>query len=165
MIINNINNRNVLLNIRRIYKNYKLLKLLSKTALNIKIINNFYWSYILDNFSPSLSDVCKHIIYTKFCYVHTEKNYYIKYGLFPTKLHIKEFQIYNNIIRREFNKEKVIQYDDLFVKYHVDKVFANVDIFKSCFEEFYEYYCNSKHLIEILNEDSIFKSLEEYTKL
>lgn len=165
MEINRDNNKNVLINIRRIYKNYNLLKSLARSSTRMTIPNDSYWRYILDNSSPSLSDVCKHLIYTDFFYVHKGENYHIKYGIFPSKRHIKECQIYNSIIRREFNKIKDTDYDRLFRDYGADKLFYNANAFKNFFEEFYNYFCKPKNLVRILDKDSLFESLKTYIKL
>ena len=165
MRINQDNNRNVLINIRRIYKNYNLLKLLAKSSTRVSIPNDSYWRHILHNSHPSLSDICKHLIYTDFLYVYKGENYYIKYAIFPSKRHIKECQIYNGIIRKEFNRIKDVDYDRLFNEYDVNKIFYNINVFKKYFEEFYNYYSKSENLVEILDKDSLFKWLEIYTKL
>ena len=165
MIINQDNTRNVLINIRRIYKNYNLLKLLAKSSTRVQISNDFYWRYILHNPIPSLSDICKHLIYTNFFYVYKGENYYIKYAIFPSKRHIKECQIYNSIIRKESNIIKDADYDRLFNDYDANKLFYNINVFKKYFKEFYDYYSKPENLVEILDKDSLVKWLEMYTKL
>lgn len=165
MIINQDNTRNVLINIRRIYKNYKLLKLFAKSSTRLQIQNDSYWRSILHNSTPRLSDICKHLIYTDFFYIYKEENYYIKYSIFPSKRHIKECQIYNNIIRKESNIIKDADYDRLFNYYDANKLFYNINIFKKYFEEFYDYYSKPENLVEILDKDTLFKWLEMYTKL
>lgn len=165
MRINHDNNRNVLINIKRIYKNYNLLKSFAKSSTRISIPNDSYWRYILHNSSPSLSDICKHLIYTDFFYVYKSEDYYIKYAIFPNKRHIKECQIYNSIIRKESNRIKDADYDRLFNDYDANKLFYNINVFKKYFEEFYDYYSKPENLVEILDKVSLFKWLETYIKL
>lgn len=166
MEITSDNNRRVLSNIRRVYKNYDLIKSLAKLSTNVKVINDFYWTVILHNQSPSLSDVCKHLINT-YTFVYKKENYFIKSEIFPGKWFLKTCQVYSNIIRREFNKKTLdsVNYDLLFIKYQANKLFATVDVFRKDFEEFYEHYCSSEDLVKILDRNLIFESLKQYHEL
>lgn len=165
MEINSDNNRRVLTNIRRIYKNYNLLKSLARSSVSMKVPNDRYWSFMLGNPSPSLSDICKHLIYTKFFYVYERENYYTKRELFPLRMHIAEYQVYSMIIRHELNRTSDIQFDYLFEKYQAERLFQGTDSFKHYFEEFYEYYCKPGVLVELLDKDSIIEALGRYGKL
>ena len=139
---------------------------MAKLSTNVKVINDFYWTIILHNQSPSLSDVCKHLINT-YPFVYKKGNYFIKREIFPCKWFLKTCLVYSNIIRREFNKKTLdsVNYDLLFIKYQANKLFAAVDVFKKDFEEFYEHYCSSEDLVKILDRNLIFESLKQYHEL
>lgn len=170
MLLTSDKNRCLLENMRRIVNNYNVIKYWAKLGVNIKL-NDQYWKWKFNTATPSLSDVCKHILYTWVKLAHPSKFEY-KMEMIPGKWECKFALMMSSISKKEFlfetryqSKEFNIDYNYLYSKYNGDKLFANVDIFKAYFDKFYNIYANEEYKVKELKKDTFKDEVKAYCKL
>lgn len=171
MIITCDKNRCVIANMRRINKNYNVIKYWSRKGSNIKLKENDRYIWRFDTKQPYLADISKKILYS---WITTAKPdvFDYKFEMIPSKWHVKQAQLISKIIRKEFahafnNTIKEIDielnFKELFEKYKEAKeIYANTDIFETNFINFYNRYGKENYVVELLNIDTFKDNVKKY---
>lgn len=151
-------------NLKAIIENYKVLKYWSKYGTNILVKDEHYdWKWFLNSKQPTLSDICKHLIYS-WCRCSCIGNRLKKYEMIPSKWNVKQAYCFLSIVKHE-NVDDNSDYEELFKKYKGDELYTNAKIFESDFKEFVERYANNLNIVKLLEKPLTEKELLKYKNL
>lgn len=152
-------------NLKSIIENYNVLKYWAKHGTSIQVKDEkYYWRWYLSTRRPTLSDVCKHLIYSWCTGCCKAEDYLKKYEMIPTKWHIKQVYCFLSILKHEDINDET-NYENLFIKYNADRLYYYARTFENDFKRAIERYTNNSFVVKSLENPLAEKELEKYSKL